>query len=237
MEHIIPVSVHRKIARNEGKLEYVCGNSDYVIHFDFDAEWEAHEPKTARFVMADGTYQEQVFTRNECPIPIIENTYSFNVGVYAGNLCTTTPAYIPAKKSILCGGGVHAEPEPDVYNQIIARIEEESKTAVDAADLSVEKADVATQMAKSAEADAQEAEDSAESALAYASAAENSALNAANSEANAGLSAERAEQAAAESGWMDMHINADGHLIYTRSETVDAVDFEMQEGRLIVSYG
>lgn len=234
---IINVTVQKKVAVTEKRDYYVCGNSDYVIRFDFDAEWEAHEPKTARFNMPDGTYQERVFTRSECPVPIIEDTYSFNVGVYAGNLCTTTPAYVPAKKSILCGSGVHAEPEPDVYNQIVARIEDESKTAVDAADLSVERAEVATQAAKSAETDAQDAEESAESAQAYASAAENSALNAANSEANAGLSADRAEQAANESGWMDMHINADGHLIYTRSETVDTVDFEMQEGRLLVSYG
>lgn len=234
---IINVTVDKKIAVTEKHAFYVCGNSDYVIRFAFDAEWEAHEPKTARFNMPDGTYQERVFTRNECPVPIIEDTYSFNIGVYAGNLYTTTPAYIPAKKSILCGGGVHAEPEPDVYNQLIETIEKEIKTAVDAADLSVEKADAATQAAERAETSERNAADSAAAAKDSENAAQASAENAAESEANAALSADHAEQAAAASGWMDMEINDAGHLIYIRSETVDAVDFEMQEGRLIVSYG
>lgn len=127
--HIINITVRDKIAVNPAQGRYVCGNSDFVVHFDFDAEWDAYETKTARFVKEDGTYKEQVFTGTECPVPVISDTYKLQVGVFAGNLSTTTAAYVPCKKSVLCGGGVPADPEPDVYNQVMAALNENTETA------------------------------------------------------------------------------------------------------------
>lgn len=46
-------------------------------------------------------------------------------------------------------------------------------------------------------------------------------------------SAERAEQAAATSGFIDIEISADGHLIYIRSDVVD-LDFYLSNGHLFV---
>ena len=105
--HIINIQVRNKIAVNPMQDSYVCGNSDYEVHFDFDAEWDAYETKTACFVYG-GEYQNVVFTGTECKVPIIKNVCVFEVGVFAGNLCTTTPASVPASKSILCGVGVPA---------------------------------------------------------------------------------------------------------------------------------
>ena len=120
MPNIISVTVAGKVARNDRPKEavYICGNSDYVVRFAFDAEWDAYEAKTARFKY-NGTYQDVVFTGNECAVPIIENTYKIQVGVFAGNLSTTTPADFMAMKSILCGEGAPAAPTPDVYSQIM----------------------------------------------------------------------------------------------------------------------
>lgn len=122
--HEIAVRIRDKIAQKTCETVYVCGNSDFVINFDFDEEWNAHEAKTARFDKKDGTFVDIVFTGNVCNMPILSNVYGFNVGVFAGNLRTTTPAYVPAKKSILCGGGLPADPSPDVYAQIMARLNE-----------------------------------------------------------------------------------------------------------------
>ena len=36
--------------------DIVCGNSDYVIEFAFDAEWDAHEEKIARFIWNDKAF-------------------------------------------------------------------------------------------------------------------------------------------------------------------------------------
>lgn len=117
---VINISVENKIAEADGTL-YVCDNSDFVAKFAFDAEWEAYKNKTARFVY-NNSYVDVVFTGNECPVPIISATYFFNIGVYAGNLHTTTPARVPCKKSILCDTGFPADPPDDVYNQIMAKL-------------------------------------------------------------------------------------------------------------------
>lgn len=119
--HIINIAVRDKIATYVGDTYYICGNKDYVVHFDLDAEWDGYETKTARFVYG-GNIVDKVFEGNECPIPRISNVCVIEVGVFAGDLKTTTPAHVPAKKSILCSGGVPADPTPDVYNQIMERL-------------------------------------------------------------------------------------------------------------------
>lgn len=120
MGKIIEITIRDKIAKNfqELQAEYICGNSGFIVEFDFDEEWDAFSVKTARFKYNEA-YQDVVFTGNKCEIPIIENTHMIKVGVFAGNLKTTTSATIMAKKSILCGSGVPDDPTEDVYNQII----------------------------------------------------------------------------------------------------------------------
>lgn len=114
----IKVTIRDKIAVAEKDALYICGNSDFVIAFDFDDEWAGYEYKTARFVFND-TFADVVFSGNECAVPVLSNTYNFIVGVYAGDLCTTTPAYVAAKKSILCDSGTPAESFGDAYAQLI----------------------------------------------------------------------------------------------------------------------
>ena len=118
---IINISVRDKIAGVVGRPLYICGNSEFVVEFDLDDEWAEYEYKTARFSYGE-EYQDVVFKGNQCPMPIIFNTWSVRVGVYAGELRTTTPAIFPAKKSILCEEGLPADPPPDVYDQIMAEL-------------------------------------------------------------------------------------------------------------------
>lgn len=117
---IINILVENKIAEADGVI-YVCGNSDFAAKFDFDSEWDAYDTKTARFSY-NNSYVDVVFSGNQCPIPIISDTYFFHIGVYAGNLHTTTPARVPCKKSILCGSGIPAAPPNDIYNKIMAKL-------------------------------------------------------------------------------------------------------------------
>lgn len=117
---IIEINISNKIARLKEKRDFVvCGNSDYIIHFDFDEEWNDYDVKTARFKY-NGKHVDIVFSGVDCPMPVISNTRTVEIGVYAGDLHTSSPAIIPAKGSILCGNGVkHPDPEPDVYNQLL----------------------------------------------------------------------------------------------------------------------
>lgn len=99
----INVNVTNKIATASSRASIVCGNSGYQIKFTFDSEWGAHDTKTARFIW-NGRFVDVAFTGDTCPVPIISNTTALKVGVYAGELTTTTPAHLDCLKSILCGG-------------------------------------------------------------------------------------------------------------------------------------
>lgn len=121
--HELNIKVRNKIAAQTGKAEYVCGNSDYIAVFDLDSEWDAYDTKTARFSY-NGSYTNVVFDGNQCPVPVITDTHCFRIGVYAGDLHTTTAARVPCRKSILCGGGSHVAPSEDVYNQLMQRMSE-----------------------------------------------------------------------------------------------------------------
>lgn len=135
MGYEIAVDVRRKIATAAKDALYVCGNSDFSIRFAFDEEWSGQEVKTARFNYG-GKSADIVFSGDVCPVPVISNATHFYVGVYAGDLYTTTPAYVSARKSILCGGNLPADPPPDVYAQIMAMLsagasDEQIEAAVD----------------------------------------------------------------------------------------------------------
>ena len=119
--NIINVTVRGKMARAEGRARIVCGNSDYTVRFDFDAEWKAYDLKTARFVSEDGSYTDVQFEGDDCAIPILRNTRTLLVGVFAGNLRTTTAALIHAVPCITDPDGTPADPAPDVYAQLMER--------------------------------------------------------------------------------------------------------------------
>ena len=117
----IHVTVRNKVAVEDSGTQYICDNSDFVVVFDFDDEWEAFAFKTARFAYEE-KYQDVIFQGNECPVPIITNTNRIRIGVYGGNLCTTTSASVFARKSILCGTGKVEVPAEDVYAQIMEKL-------------------------------------------------------------------------------------------------------------------
>lgn len=119
MPKIINIRIRDKIAKVIYKTEYICGNSDFVVNFDFDEEWDKYTTKTARFIF-DGKFIDVVFQGNQCQVPVIYDTRKICIGVYAGDLRSTTHAEIVAMKSILCGGGLPAAPTDNVYAQIIS---------------------------------------------------------------------------------------------------------------------
>lgn len=121
MPEMMNITVRNKIATKTDNVAYVCDNSDYVINFDFDSEWDAYETKTARFDY-DGKHTDVVFVGNQCNVPIITNTYAFHVGVFAGDLHTTTAARVPCRKSVRSASGAPANPTPDVYDQLMELI-------------------------------------------------------------------------------------------------------------------
>lgn len=120
----------------------VCGNKDYVIEFIFDSEWDGYEKKTARFIW-NNKHKDVKFTGNICPMPDVHRTDVVKVGVYAGDLCTTTPASIPCLRSILCGSNAPHEGNEEYYAS-------EAQIAAEAAQVSAETAQVSAETAQEA---------------------------------------------------------------------------------------
>ena len=130
----IHIMVSNKIATGDGS-RIVCGNSDYMAVFSFDEEWAAHDVKTARFVYPGGAgdHIDVIFEGNTCPVPVLHNTIGVKVGVFAGELHTTTSAWFDCKKSVLCeSGGSPVPSSPDVYAQLLEKISNVKKDTTDA---------------------------------------------------------------------------------------------------------
>ena len=95
----------------------VGDNAYYFANFFFDAEWEGKE-KTARFIGKKG-YKDMVLNNDWCYIPLeVMKSGLVLVGVFAGDLQSTTPARLPVIASILEDDGLPADPTPDVYTQL-----------------------------------------------------------------------------------------------------------------------
>lgn len=113
---IINVSVINKIATaSKRNPKIVCGNEDYVVKFTFDDEWSGYNKKYARFVF-NGVKRDVEFFGDECPIPKIEKSEGVEIGVWVGNIATTTAAFVECELSILCKDVKAPPPESEFVN-------------------------------------------------------------------------------------------------------------------------
>ncbi len=136
----IDIAIREKIATKICDTVYICGNSDFIVRFDFDEEWNDYEAKTVRFVTQNNEHVDVPFVGNECAVPVFSDVHNFRVGVFAGNLHTTTSAYVPCKKSILCGtGDKPIVPKEDAYDKMMEDINADAVRAETAANKAEEK--------------------------------------------------------------------------------------------------
>ena len=129
------IKVERRVAtflRREGYI--ICGNSDYKINFTFDSEWSDHDEKTARFIW-NNAYQDVTFSGNECTVPTIDNASEVHIGVYVGELKTTTSAVIPCHKSVKCESTVGQPEQVKEYRDAAAGYAEEAKAALNSIEM------------------------------------------------------------------------------------------------------
>ena len=132
----LEIKVRGRVASfSQGSGFIVCDNSDYTVAFDFDEEWSVHDKKTARFKW-NGAYKDVEFTGTECPVPRIQNARQVFVGVYAGDLQTTTKAFIPCHGSIL-SGEIKAQPD------VVIEHRDEAVIAAERAEAAAERAEAA----------------------------------------------------------------------------------------------
>lgn len=119
----IRIIVRDKVATLEDRSQYlVCGNSDYEVVFDLDADWEGVVAKTAVFVFGETTIFVP-FETAVCEGVEIKNATVCAIGLFAGDIKTTTGAAVCCKPSIRDIGGVPSEPSKEVYDEIMALLD------------------------------------------------------------------------------------------------------------------
>ena len=69
-------------------------------------------------------HKDVLVTGDVCLAPALYDTAAVAVGVYAGNIHTTTPARIPCARCITDGEPLHEDPDPDIYEQLLQYLEE-----------------------------------------------------------------------------------------------------------------
>ena len=126
----IHITVRSRVPTITAGEDVISHNSDYVIKFDFDEEWQS-TVKTVYFACEDGSYQAVVMSGNSCGVPMLDGEHRrIFVGVQAGAAekpsvpKTTRPCCLKVKDSIADYlGQPIPDPSPDVYEQIIAMLE------------------------------------------------------------------------------------------------------------------
>lgn len=116
----IKIKIRDKRAGGTGTV--ICGNSDYTVAWDLDQEWTPYDAKTMRVNLADGTYQDVVFTGNTAALPVLSTPGWASVGLYAGDLHTSRAADLRVLPSVTTPGGTPADPAEDVYAQITEKL-------------------------------------------------------------------------------------------------------------------
>lgn len=142
MKKTIHITVRSRVPTITEGEEVISHNSDYEIEFDFDEEWTDNY-KTVYFVCEDGSHQPVVINGNICPVPMLDGEHRrIFVGVQEGSsvepsvLKTTRPCCLKVRDSIadLLGQPI-PDPTPDVYQQIMALLEDIKKGEVSPEDI------------------------------------------------------------------------------------------------------
>jgi len=111
------IEVRKRNAEYTGDNYIVSGNSGYTVTFDTDSEWDAYPTKTARFVINGRTFANIIFTGNTCEVPVLPKGLCVLIGLYAGDIQTTTAAKIKMVQAL--AQGAETVPPADVYNQLM----------------------------------------------------------------------------------------------------------------------
>lgn len=143
MSKILKVQVTDKVATyltRQGDI--VCGNSDYKIQFVFDDEWSALPNKTAHFTWNGHHEDVEIDANNQAAVPFLVRTLGLKVGVYSGDISTTTAAFIKCRYSARCEETTATEENDKRYENLA---KEHADRAEKAADTAVADARIAVQ--------------------------------------------------------------------------------------------
>lgn len=120
---VINITVKGKVASSDTKA-IVNGNSDYAVNWVLDGDWADYDTKTMRVRFFDGSVIDSIFSGTSCSLPVITETCMIEIGLFAGDLITSTPAVINCIRCIRDDEGPTEDPPTSVYDQILAKLNE-----------------------------------------------------------------------------------------------------------------
>lgn len=209
----ITITIRNKIADIPLGEYLVSENTDQIIRFDFDSEWNACGAKTAHFSMGGWEFETPVVNGSVGVPRLPSGIREMSVGVVSGNISTTTAAVVPVYDSIL--QAAQATSIADAAEIARARAEaeriqaENERQANEAIRIANENARIASENARAL---AEQSRSSAESARAAAESARQTAESGRVS-AEAGRASSEAARANAE------HVRANAEALRDEHET------------------
>ena len=114
----IHVTVRDGVAFQTDHTAYIAGDGEAWVVFSFEDDWSRYPAKVARFQTESG-YQDVMFRGERCHVPVFTYAQKLEVGLYAGNLRTTTPARIFVRPGIRSAWGAPEDPEPNLFDQLM----------------------------------------------------------------------------------------------------------------------
>lgn len=114
---------NRRISSDTKSIDLIGDNMDYTAVFDLDEDMASERIKTARFIKDDAQEERILDDNNSCQIPpkLLKKGY-ISVGVYTDEK-STTPCFLQINRSIRETDYPVKDPEPDVYRQLLEKIE------------------------------------------------------------------------------------------------------------------
>lgn len=114
---------NRRISSDTKSIDLIGDNMDYTAVFDLDEDMASERIKTARFIKDDVQEERILDDNNSCQIPpeLLKKGY-ISVGVYTDEK-STTPCFLQINRSIRETDYPIKDPEPDVYRQLLDKIE------------------------------------------------------------------------------------------------------------------
>ena len=114
---------NRHITSDTKSIDLIGDNMDYTAVFEFDEDMASERIKTARFIKDDEQQERILDDNNSCQIPpeLLKKGY-ISVGIYTDEK-STTPCFLKINGSIREKDYSVKDPEPDVYRQLLDKIE------------------------------------------------------------------------------------------------------------------
>lgn len=116
----LKVKIRKKIAYSDQQV-IVCGNDDYTVTFDWDAEWDALEPMMV-VVCRDGSVYPPIGIENKrAKLPQL-HTEECAIGLIAGETRTTTAAVYRCLPGVQDGASGEVELPESFYDVLLSKI-------------------------------------------------------------------------------------------------------------------